>query len=163
MQPNQSKHEFYLDVEPISGASINTALRFQLNLALTRNPGLFRFRNIRETVLPVLWQEIVLEMPESQQRMLRLMRLAPTMVPLIVFAFVVFTSLLLIAFAVRTHYSLRKLQAKEASDLDVVNQAPPVNKLVTAESAQVKPKVPSCLALNKHELSLLNGDARTFV
>jgi hypothetical protein len=154
-------HEFFLDVEPITGSSVNTAFRFQLNLALTRNPGLFRFRNIRETVLPVLWQEITLEMPEAHQRMLRLMNMAPQVTAQIVFALAALTSLILLALGVRTHFVARRLQAKQSADQDDMPSVPPIDKLTAVQSAQVKAIKLRQLALNKHELVPLDNNGRS--
>lgn len=154
-----------MDVEPITGSSVNTAFRFQLNLALTRNPGLFRFRNIRETVLPVLWQEITLEMPTEHQRMMRLMNLAPQASAQIAFGVAVFTSIVLLALAIRTHFVARRLQAKQAAELDdAIASAAQVNKMMTAETAQVKSKYKATqhLALSKHELTSLHNNGRSF-
>ena len=80
-------------------------MRFQLNLALTRNLGLYRFRNIRETVLPILWQEVVLEMPADHQRKLRLLNAAPQGSAYIALGLCLFFSIVFLCLAFRAFRS----------------------------------------------------------
>jgi len=58
LEPEASKHEFYLDVEPRTGSPVSLAARVQLNVAISKPPGLVRFRNVPEIMFPVFWQEL---------------------------------------------------------------------------------------------------------
>lgn len=58
LEPRRDKHEFYVDVEPRTGSPVDLAARVQLNVAISKPPGLIRFRNIPEIMFPVFWQEL---------------------------------------------------------------------------------------------------------
>ncbi|XP_022257300.1 scavenger receptor class B member 1-like isoform X2 [Limulus polyphemus] len=58
LQPNESRHEFFLDVHPVSGLSTNIGARFQINAILEQDKIIRQFSNITELVLPILWQEV---------------------------------------------------------------------------------------------------------
>ncbi|XP_076316219.1 LOW QUALITY PROTEIN: scavenger receptor class B member 1-like [Tachypleus tridentatus] len=58
LQPNESSHEFFLDIHPISGLSTNIGARLQLNAILERDKMIKQFSNITELVLPILWQKV---------------------------------------------------------------------------------------------------------
>lgn len=58
LKPDASKHEFYLDLEPRTGAPVTLSARVQLNVAISKPPGLVRFRNVPEIMFPVFWQEL---------------------------------------------------------------------------------------------------------
>lgn len=62
LKPDAEKHDFYLDIEPRTGAPVRGAARVQINLAISRPPGLIRFRNIPEIMFPVFWQELSVEL-----------------------------------------------------------------------------------------------------
>lgn len=57
MMPNQSEHSFWMDTEPMTGSTVSLAARMQLNVAITKGPAMFRYRNIPEIVFPIFWQE----------------------------------------------------------------------------------------------------------
>lgn len=58
LEPRRDRHEFYVDVEPRTGSPIDLAARVQLNVAISKPPGLIRFRHIPEIMFPVFWQEL---------------------------------------------------------------------------------------------------------
>lgn len=58
LSPDRDKHEFYIDLEPRTGSPVTLAARVQLNVAISKPPGLVRFRNVPEIMFPVFWQEL---------------------------------------------------------------------------------------------------------
>lgn len=58
LEPDPSKHEFYVDLEPKTGSPVTVSVRVQLNVAISKPPGLVRFRNIPEIMFPVFWQDL---------------------------------------------------------------------------------------------------------
>lgn len=65
MSPDRDKHEFYLDLEPRTGSPVVLSARVQLNVAISKPPGLVRFRNIPEIMFPVFWQELTVNLTGS--------------------------------------------------------------------------------------------------
>lgn len=66
LQPQPDKHEFFVDLEPKTGSPVVLAARVQLNVAISRPPGLVRFRNIPEIMFPVFWQELLVNVTSSK-------------------------------------------------------------------------------------------------
>uniref|UniRef100_A0A834VJC1 Scavenger receptor class B member 1 n=1 Tax=Sarcoptes scabiei TaxID=52283 RepID=A0A834VJC1_SARSC len=58
MKPNESRHRFEMLIEPITGTSIRSYARIQINIYISKPPWISRFRNIPEIVFPVFWQEL---------------------------------------------------------------------------------------------------------
>lgn len=58
LKPDRRKHEFYVDVEPRTGSPVSLNARVQINVAVSKPPGLVRFRNVPEIMFPVFWQEL---------------------------------------------------------------------------------------------------------
>jgi hypothetical protein len=56
LSPNESKHNFYADVDSTTGTTVGLRARAQINVAINKAPG-FRYRNIPNIVWPVLWTE----------------------------------------------------------------------------------------------------------
>lgn len=100
MKPNVNKHDFFIDVDPITGSSIRTAIRMQVNVALLKSPNIFRFRNFKENIFPVFWQEIEMSLPDSFQSMIRMVGTAPNAVSEIVLCVCIIIAISLITIAV---------------------------------------------------------------
>lgn len=79
MRPNESKHQFFMDIEPETGSTIFLAARVQINVAINKGPG-FRYRNIPNIVFPVFWQEMMLEMSPAVANQLWLAQNMPALV-----------------------------------------------------------------------------------
>lgn len=62
LAPDPLRHEFYVDLEPRTGSPVVLAARVQLNVAISKPPGLVRFRNIPEIMFPVFWQELTVNL-----------------------------------------------------------------------------------------------------
>lgn len=58
LNPDRNKHDFYIDLEPRTGSPVTLSARVQINVAISRPPGLIRFRNVPEIMFPVFWQEL---------------------------------------------------------------------------------------------------------
>lgn len=62
LAPDPLRHEFFVDLEPRTGSPVTLAARVQLNVAISKPPGLVRFRNIPEIMFPVFWQELTVNL-----------------------------------------------------------------------------------------------------
>lgn len=62
LAPDPDKHEFYIDLEPRTGSPVTLSARVQLNVAISKPPGLVRFRNVPEIMFPVFWQELTVNL-----------------------------------------------------------------------------------------------------
>ena len=113
MRPRSDKHDFYIDVEPITGSSIRTEIRLQINVALLKSPNIFRFRNFKENIFPVFWQEIDMELPEKYQSMLRMVGAAPNTVSEVVLCLCIIVAMVLFTSAV---FVFAKAKTKSISD-----------------------------------------------
>ena len=61
LKPNESRHNFWMDVEPSTGTTVSLAARVQVNVAINKGPG-FRYRNVPNIVFPIFWQEMTTEL-----------------------------------------------------------------------------------------------------
>ncbi|XP_055605686.1 protein peste-like [Uranotaenia lowii] len=57
LNPDKSKHQFYMTMEPTTGIPLDVAARFQLNLLIEPQPNVALFSNVKKVFLPVLWFE----------------------------------------------------------------------------------------------------------
>lgn len=57
MRPNEAKHKFEINLEPKTGVPLSVNARLQLNILIAPIPGITMFKNVKETMLPVLWFE----------------------------------------------------------------------------------------------------------
>ncbi|CAB4065114.1 unnamed protein product [Lepeophtheirus salmonis] len=55
MQPNVSKHESYLKIEPITGLLMEVHIKSQFNVYLRHVPMIEMFSNINNTYFPIAW------------------------------------------------------------------------------------------------------------
>ncbi|GFT11847.1 scavenger receptor class B member 1 [Trichonephila clavipes] len=55
LNPNDKDHGSHLDVEPVTGVSVDIQIRFQLNLQMSKVRGVFQFDDVPEGVFPVFW------------------------------------------------------------------------------------------------------------
>jgi len=66
MAPDLSRHDFFVDLEPRTGSPVALAVRVQLNVAISKPPGLVRFRHVPEIMFPVFWQELSVNLSNSE-------------------------------------------------------------------------------------------------
>ncbi|MGH0126342.1 UNVERIFIED_CONTAM: hypothetical protein FKN15_069165 [Acipenser sinensis] len=56
MEPNEEEHSTFLDVEPVTGISLNVAKRLQVNIAVQPSNQIEVLSNIKEPILfPLVW------------------------------------------------------------------------------------------------------------
>lgn len=55
MKPEQDKHEFFFDVQPITGTTLSARARAQINIAVLRNPDFTGIDKVDNTIVPLLW------------------------------------------------------------------------------------------------------------
>lgn len=102
MSPDRDKHEFYLDLEPRTGSPVLLSARVQLNVAISKPPGLVRFRNVPEIMFPVFWQELTVNLTGTKAVIdqLVLASKAEETVVQIAIAFLILGTLILITTAI---------------------------------------------------------------
>lgn len=66
LRPDPQRHEFFVDLEPRTGSPVVLSARVQLNVAISKPPGLVRFRNVPEIMFPVFWQELTVNVTENK-------------------------------------------------------------------------------------------------
>lgn len=136
MKPDASKHDFFIDVEPITGSSIRTAIRLQINVALLKSPNIFRFRNFKENIFPVFWQEIDMELPDQFQSMLRMMGAAPNAVSEIVLCVCAIIGMCLFTWAV---FIVAKAKTKQIPDVNDFVHRPSITNEMTVGALNGRP------------------------
>ncbi|RWS03649.1 Scavenger receptor class B member 1-like protein, partial [Dinothrombium tinctorium] len=65
LSPNALAHDFWLDIEPATGTTVDMAFRTQINLHINLPIGLSHYNNSPQIVFPVLWQEVGIHWPEN--------------------------------------------------------------------------------------------------
>lgn len=60
LRPNHTKHGFWIDIDPFTGASVSLAARLQINVAINKGQGSVRYRNIPDIVFPIFWEEVTM-------------------------------------------------------------------------------------------------------
>lgn len=87
LQPNESLHNFWLDLDPTTGATISLAARLQINVAINKGPG-FRYRNVPNIVFPIFWQEMRIELsPEVGDKLWLASHLPPILAAVTSYSF----------------------------------------------------------------------------
>nr|CAH7747141.1 unnamed protein product [Callosobruchus chinensis] len=57
LKPNQSEHETFVVLEPLSGFPLKLAQRIQFNMFLRPIEGASKLENVTEALVPLLWVE----------------------------------------------------------------------------------------------------------
>ncbi|KAL7034796.1 hypothetical protein ACKWTF_008098 [Chironomus riparius] len=57
LEPNRSKHESYITLEPMTGVPLEVVMRFQLNFLLKDSEDIALFQSCPTTFIPTLWVE----------------------------------------------------------------------------------------------------------
>ncbi|KAG1701393.1 Scavenger receptor class B member 1 [Nymphon striatum] len=55
LKPNKTKHEFYWDIEPITGLTTQFSARIQINIPLKKHPYIEKLKNVPNVLFPVFW------------------------------------------------------------------------------------------------------------
>ncbi|XP_076330790.1 platelet glycoprotein 4-like [Tachypleus tridentatus] len=55
LKPDKTRHQSFLDVEPMTGLVLNARKRIQLNIDVKRTPELESLRNISDVLIPLAW------------------------------------------------------------------------------------------------------------
>uniref|UniRef100_A0A2L2XXN3 Scavenger receptor class B member 1 n=1 Tax=Parasteatoda tepidariorum TaxID=114398 RepID=A0A2L2XXN3_PARTP len=65
LSPKSDVHGSYMDVEPISGFTMNISIKFQMNIQMERVRGVLQFDNVPEGIFPVFWVDININLNED--------------------------------------------------------------------------------------------------
>ncbi|CAL1260980.1 unnamed protein product [Larinioides sclopetarius] len=71
LQPNEEDHSSHLDADPITGISLDIQVRFQINLEMSRVPGLLQFSNVPEGIFPVFWAGLEIHVTDDWAHFLK--------------------------------------------------------------------------------------------
>lgn len=115
LRPKEQQHLFYIDSEPTTGASVSGRVRLQLNAVLKDVPGFTSFSELGYTILPLFWQEVVVEAQEHTLTRIRLAVLAPILVRCSAIFFLV-GSLILAMAAFYSIFRSRRRRQRDVSD-----------------------------------------------
>ncbi|XP_023349462.1 lysosome membrane protein 2 isoform X2 [Eurytemora carolleeae] len=55
MNPNPDLHTTFLNIEPLTGVSLDAHKRIQVNVPLKQNDAMTLLKNVREAIFPVVW------------------------------------------------------------------------------------------------------------
>ncbi|XP_023215440.1 scavenger receptor class B member 1-like isoform X1 [Centruroides sculpturatus] len=73
LSPEPSKHKWFMDLEPITGLTVNASVRLQINLYLKKIHFIWPFYKLSPAplVFPVLWQEVTFYVTEDLAEVLK--------------------------------------------------------------------------------------------
>ncbi|RWS04523.1 Lysosome membrane protein 2-like protein, partial [Dinothrombium tinctorium] len=74
LEPVESKHRTYLDVEPVTGAVVNAARRMQINIEIKNDAEFMVMSRVRNMILPLLWIEETAAINEEMANEFKFMR-----------------------------------------------------------------------------------------
>lgn len=57
LRPNEDKHGFYFDIQPITGTTLAAKARIQINFAIKQSEAFGDMGQVKNTILPILWFE----------------------------------------------------------------------------------------------------------
>ncbi|XP_074596260.1 lysosome membrane protein 2-like [Brevipalpus obovatus] len=115
LQPESSKHDFYLLIKSQLGIPIDVKARLQLNVRVERIPFLRGFGAILDTIVPLAWFEDSLELDDS---MFNLLRIGFVWLPM--FFMILFGSFLVVGFGL---FFLRMIQIIPNCQVDTIDSS----------------------------------------
>jgi len=72
LKPDEEKHSFYFDIQPITGTTLSAKARIQINVMVRNNSMYPALEKVKSTVVPVLWfEEGIDELGEDIVKVLR--------------------------------------------------------------------------------------------
>ncbi|CAH0578419.1 unnamed protein product [Chrysodeixis includens] len=89
MHPDEENHRIFMDIEPNTGTPIVGAKRAQFNVFMRHIPGISETQHLRTTLVPFLWIEEALYLPEEfvnelTGRLLHNLRLVDILIPVLI-------------------------------------------------------------------------------
>ncbi|XP_074597416.1 scavenger receptor class B member 1-like [Brevipalpus obovatus] len=112
LNPNISRHESWVEVEPVSGTSAQVMMRFQANLRTSKKPDLLQAYKIPDMIFPVFWMELSYLIDKNLRQELFIANEVYNLLPSVIFISFVSFSILLILIAF-----VKFLQSKEGAIL----------------------------------------------
>ncbi|GFS42665.1 scavenger receptor class B member 1 [Nephila pilipes] len=65
LNPSDEKHGSHLDVEPITGVTVDVQIRFQMNLQMSKVRGVLQFDDVPEGIFPVFWADLEIQLNDD--------------------------------------------------------------------------------------------------
>ncbi|RWS02697.1 scavenger receptor class B member 1-like protein, partial [Dinothrombium tinctorium] len=106
LSPNETAHSFWIDIEPLTGITVDMAFRTQINIHINVPDGLSQYKNAPEIVFPIFWQEIGIHWPQHLKKSFTLLLYTPIIASI---AFVTIALVLLTSFCVLAYRYQHKL------------------------------------------------------
>nr|WNG79506.1 sensory neuron membrane protein [Athetis lepigone] len=109
MRPIEENHKIFIDIEPNTGTPVRAAKRAQFNIFSRRVAGIPPTEQLRTALVPILWIEEAINLPEEfaselTDRLLRSLRLVDILIPVLI----AFCGLILLAGVVLTVRARRR-------------------------------------------------------
>jgi len=73
LEPNTTKHQTFLKLEPQSGIPVDVAARFQINVLIDKVPGITMFEKTPRAFVPIMWFEDSMATPSNMVAKMKLM------------------------------------------------------------------------------------------
>ncbi|GIY62944.1 scavenger receptor class B member 1 [Caerostris darwini] len=71
LEPNETHHDSHLDVDPVTGISLDVQIRFQVNVQMSRVRGVLQMDDIPEGVFPILWVSLEIHLTDDWSHFLK--------------------------------------------------------------------------------------------
>ncbi|XP_058792640.1 sensory neuron membrane protein 1-like [Phymastichus coffea] len=107
VKPIKEKHETFIDVDPLTGAVINARLRMQYSLFLMKLEKYRLVQNFPEALLPIMWSEEVLELPDIVMKKIKSIHRTITMMKIFEY-FMMFGGLAMCGYSGYLEYTKQK-------------------------------------------------------
>lgn len=78
MKPNESKHSFYITLEPNTGVPLDVAARFQINILVQPSLSVALFRDVPKIYFPIFWFNLKSGTTENLAWSLRQLLIVPS-------------------------------------------------------------------------------------
>ncbi|KAB0795085.1 hypothetical protein PPYR_11924 [Photinus pyralis] len=125
IKPEESKHESYVILEPISGMPLDAVLRLQVNVKMSPIKYISMYEDVPEVYLPVFWLEQVLSISNDISWKLWLISHAPTICPVAGGIFVL-SGFLVFAYVIRK--LVNEMSHKRKRTIQFLKEKEPLNQ-----------------------------------
>lgn len=101
LNPIEEKHGSHVDVEPVTGFSIDISIRVQINLEIEKISQISELSKVKQSIYPVFWIEIAAEIDENLANFLKRKVKMPKIIAYSLIGILGTVSLLLIVMSVK--------------------------------------------------------------
>lgn len=99
--PNETEHNFYMDVQPLMGSALSAKARLQINLAVSQVVDIKQVATFPDIIFPIIWfEEGISGLPKDVTDLMNLATAAPPIARTVITAVLIVVGLLLLLIAV---------------------------------------------------------------